>query len=67
MQLHARSLFVWFILYWGPNGLPNGFWVMSYNPKPIVGSKQWTQNPFWVGLGWVGSGLEWVVPKSTYY
>ena len=39
---HINFLFVLFALYWGPNGLPNGFWVISYNPKPIVGSKQWT-------------------------
>ena len=53
-SLNFNHIIFWvvlFTLYWGPNGLPNGFWVMSYNPKPIVGSKQWTQNPFWVGLG----------------
>ncbi len=28
MHLHAKSLFGWFALYWGPNGVTHGLgWV----------------------------------------
>ena len=44
-------------------GYPMGFGLLVITPNPSLGRSNGPKTHF--GLGWVGSGLEWVMPKSS--
>jgi hypothetical protein len=56
-------MFIMFVTQLGTQGLG---WVIWYNPKPSLGPRFGPKTQPKVGLGWVGSGSNWVLEKSIY-
>jgi hypothetical protein len=55
-------MFVMFVTQLGTQGF---YWVTQYDPKPILGPRSGPKTQPSFGLGWVGSGSNWVVEKSS--
>ena len=58
------GIFVVFVTQLGTQGF---CWVTQLDPKPNLGPRFGPKTQPKAGLGWVGSGSNWVVEKSSLY